>query len=57
MTYIVFKKLDIKETLKAMKGIEQFFLKYPKRKVCNTDLFEVRRGHLVEDILKHSSIG
>ena len=37
-----------------MELIEKFFLYNPKKQVCITDLFKVRRGRIVEDVLKHT---
>lgn len=52
--FVVFKKLSLQKTIENMLGIEKWFSENPKRRVCNTDLFKVRRGFIVRDILKHS---
>lgn len=52
--FIIFKKLSPQVALDTMKQIEQWFRDNPKKKNCKTDLFTIRRGYLVEDILKHS---
>ena len=52
--FIVFRKLTVYDAIDTMIGIEKFFRENPSRKVCRTDLFEIRRGHIVEDILKHT---
>ena len=54
MTFIVFKKLTPIQALENARDIEQWFIKNPTRRVCRTDLFTVRRHHVVEDILKHT---
>jgi len=54
MKFIVMKKFTYKKALKFMKDIEQWFNKHPKRKVCNTDVFKIRRKYIVKDILKHT---
>lgn len=52
--FVVFKKLSVMDALETMKMAEEFFRKNPKRKVARTDLFEIRRGHIVEDVLKRT---
>jgi hypothetical protein len=52
---LVFKKLTAEEAIVAMGDIEKWFRNNPRRRVCNSDLFKIRRGYLVEDVLKHSS--
>lgn len=51
--FIIFSKLELHEALKNMTDIEAWFEAHPTRRVCQTDLFKVRRGHVVRDILKH----
>lgn len=51
---IVFKKLTLQEAINMMRGVEEWFRSHPKKKVCKTDLFQVRKGYIVQDILKHT---
>lgn len=53
-TLVVFKKLSIKEALEYIPKIEQWFKDNPTRKICKTDLFQVRRGFVGTDILNHT---
>tara|TARA_Y100000310_G_scaffold219114_1_gene220514 strand:- start:98 stop:283 length:186 start_codon:yes stop_codon:yes gene_type:complete len=55
--FIVFKKLSQEEAQDAYDGIKRWFEDNPKRKKCHTDVFDVRRGHIKEDILSHSEDG
>ena len=52
--FIVTKKLTIKEALDSIVGIEKWFADNPTRKICQTDVFKVRRGFSATDILKHA---
>lgn len=52
--FIVFQKLTQKEAIETIRDIEKWFNANPKKKQCKTDLFVVRRGHIAEDVLKHS---
>ncbi len=52
--FIIFKKLTLIEALDSIIQIQQFFRENPRRKICRTDLFKVRRNHIIEDILKHT---
>ena len=54
MTLIVYKRLKHSEALRNMENIEKWFRNNPKKRVCKTDLFNVRRGYIVKDILKHT---
>lgn len=56
-SFVVYKKLDQKVAQETYDGIKKWFEDNPKRKVCRTDIFKVRRGHIAEDILKHSEDG
>lgn len=51
---IVFKKLSLKEATDLMVKVEDFFQKNKSRRICRTDLFEIRRGYTATDILKHT---
>jgi hypothetical protein len=55
--FIVFKKLTKKEADENISGINQFFKDNPSRKICRTDLFKVRRGHVEEDVYSHTING
>lgn len=54
MRILIFKKLSLQNAVENMELIEKFFLYNPKKQVCITDLFKVRRGRIVEDVLKHT---
>lgn len=54
MKFIVSNKLTHIEALKAMRGIEGYFRNNKRKKICKTELFTVRREHVVEDILEHT---
>ena len=56
MAIIIFKKLSIDEAITAMKDFERWFRENPKRKICQSDFFKVKRGYLVETILKHTKV-
>lgn len=57
MFVISFNKLDKKAAQNAYNGLKKWFKDNPKRKVCRTDLFVVRKASLKEDILKNSVAG
>ncbi len=52
--FIVYKKFTLKQAERCIAQLEKWFENNPKRKVCRTDLFEVRRDHVREEILKHT---
>jgi len=54
MLLVIFPKLTTEEAEENIRKIEQWFSEHPKRKVCRTDLFKVRRGYVREDILEHT---
>lgn len=51
---IISAKLTIEEAVEAMRGIEKFFRDNPTRKKCRTNTFSVKRGHVVEEVMKHT---
>lgn len=51
--FVVFKKLTVREALQAMEQAEVFLRLHPSRKVVRTDLFTIRRGYVVADVLAH----
>ena len=53
-TFIVMNKMNQKEAQDNYDGIKKWFENNPKRRVCRTDCFKVRRKYIKEDILKHS---
>lgn len=55
-TFIVSRKLSIKEATESIPQIEQWFKKNPSRKICRTDTFVVRRGFVGTDILAHTNL-
>ena len=54
MALIIFRKLDRTTANKLINMANKFFKENPKRKICRTDLFDIRRGHVTEDINRHS---
>lgn len=54
MALIIFPKLTKEEADVCIKDIQEWFTKNPRRKVCKTDLFTVRRNSIVQDILRHT---
>ena len=54
MKTVIFPKLTKKEAEKNIKDLEEWFRNNPRRKVCHTDLFKVRRSHIREDVLSHT---
>lgn len=54
--FIISTKLKINEALDTMIDIEKWLKDNPKRKICQTDIFKVRRGYVVKDILKHTDL-
>lgn len=49
---MVHGKADVKADCEAAaKQVEEWFLVNPRRKVCHTEYWKVRRGHVLEDIL------
>lgn len=54
--FIISKKLTIKEAIDAIPQIEQWFKNNPKRKVCLTDIWKVRRGFVGTDVLAHTDL-
>lgn len=56
MLFIVFRKLDTKSTIETMLRAEQFLRDNPERNEVVTDLFTIRRGYVVEDVLERSQL-
>lgn len=52
--FVFFKKLTQKNAQSTYNRAKKFFKNNPKRRVCRTDLFNIRRGHVKDDILKHA---
>ncbi len=52
--FIFYQKLNTEEALETMRNIIVWFKENPTRRVCNTDLFKIRRSHIAEDILKRT---
>ena len=53
---VIVEKLTREEAEKNIALIEQWFKDNPRRKVCRTDLWKVRRGFVREDINKHAEV-
>ena len=53
---IIRQKLTREEAEKNIALIAQWFKDNPRRKVCRTDLWKVRRGFVREDINNHSEV-
>ena len=56
MAIIISRKLTLSEALVAIPSVEQWFKENPKRKICQTDLWKVRRGFVGTDILKRTTL-
>jgi len=50
----VFKKFTKTEAKILIEELEQWFKDNPKRRVCNTDLFKVKKGKIKETVLRHT---
>ena len=55
--FLVAKRLSAEEAKRVIEGIEEWFKDNPRRRICRTPVFKVRRGHVVEDVLIHSEKG
>ena len=55
MTFIISRKLTIIEARKAILALAEWFRQNPKRRICRTEDFVVRKGHIAEDVLKHTN--
>lgn len=53
MLFRIFKKLTKEEAEDNIKNLDIWFKNNPRRRVCRTDLFKVRKGHIREDVTKH----
>jgi len=53
-SFLVFKKFTKTEAKILIEELEQWFKDHPKRKVCNTDLFKVKRNKIKETVYKHT---
>ncbi len=51
---MLYRKLTQEEAQVNISQIEAWFKLNPKRRVCRTELWKVRRGHVNEDIMKHA---
>ena len=54
--FIVSKKLTIQEAVYAIIGLEKWFKENPKRRVCRTETFVVKRGMVGTEVLKHTDL-
>ena len=54
--FIVSKKLTLCDAIKYIPQIEKWFKDNPKRKICQTEIFKVRRGFVGTDILNHTNL-
>ena len=52
--FIVFNKFSVDEAIQNMLQAEAWFRANPKRKEARTDLFVIRRGYVVEDVLRRT---
>lgn len=50
----IFQKLTVAEAILTMIQAETWFQLHPRRKFCQTDLFKIRRGNVVHDVLSHT---
>ena len=56
MAIIITRKLTIPEARKAILQLAEWFRQNPRRRICRTDDFKVRKGHIAQDVLKHTNI-
>ncbi len=56
MLFVIRRKLTPEEAEETVKLLEQWFKDNPSRRVCRTDWFRVRKGHINEDVEAHSEI-
>lgn len=55
MTFIITPKLTHAEARDNIAQIQDWFDGNPTRRICHTDLgWNVRRKHIIEDVLKHT---
>lgn len=52
--FVMFRRLPPKDTVDTIIGLRKWFDEHPRRRVCNTDLFKVRRGHIEDDVFKYA---
>ena len=53
-SFLIFKKLTQQEAEETISQLEKWFKENPKRKICRTDLFKVRKNHVREDVMEHT---
>lgn len=53
---IIHRKFTPKEAIEVMLQAEKWFADNPKRKVCRTDLFAIRRGYVVRDVFERTAL-
>ena len=49
----VYKRFNQKDAQQNYDGIRKWFEQNPRRKVCRTDVGEIRRSRIKEDLLEH----
>ena len=55
-SFVVFTLISGKEARRCINGITAWFKKNKTRDVCRTDIFKVRRGHVIDDILRYTEV-
>lgn len=55
-TLVITPKLQPAEALLTAGDIEKWFKANPKRRVCRTDRFVVKRGEVALEIIKHTAL-
>ena len=53
MALLVYKKFTAEQAKGIVAKLNKWFRDNPKRRVCYTELFKFRRGHIIEDVLFH----
>ncbi len=51
---IVRRRLTQQDGEDLISRIEEWFKENPRRRVCRTEYFNVRRKHVIEDIMEHT---
>ena len=43
MSFIIFKKFELKEAIEVMETVEKWFRNNPEKKICKTDRFVIKK--------------
>ena len=52
--FLIFRKFTKAEAKILIEDLEQWFKDNPKKRVCHTDLFDVKKGKIKETVLRHT---